>query len=245
MSHQCSVCSEECIAMCPFCKAYVCPSAYGLYRNCGNTHEMTCEGARKTREVVKKVEQKPDDGKFDLAEAEELAERLKLRLAPFCKRIEIAGSIRRKVKRVGDIEVVAIPKFEKVQDIFGPVDESTANRLWENLDHIVYARDDVEYVKAGEKYRQLIVKMKGNRKIKVDLFTCEPGNWGWIFLVRTGSADFSHGMASKLNRKGYTSREGWIRKIDSVRTSLDTPDEESVFKLVGESFVSPEKRDWK
>ena len=36
----------------------------------------------------------------------EIAEKTKAQLAPYCERIEIAGSIRRKKPDVGDIEIV-------------------------------------------------------------------------------------------------------------------------------------------
>ncbi len=52
-----------------------------------------------------------------LDKALEIAERTKKLLAPYCERIEIAGSIRRKKPEVKDIELVAIPKLEN-QSIF-------------------------------------------------------------------------------------------------------------------------------
>jgi len=48
--------------------------------------------------------------RMKLEEAQVIAEKTKALLAPYCERIEIAGSIRRKKPDVGDIELVAIPK---------------------------------------------------------------------------------------------------------------------------------------
>ena len=45
-----------------------------------------------------------------LSEALPIAEKLKAELAPFCSRIEIAGSIRRKKPEVKDIEIVCVLK---------------------------------------------------------------------------------------------------------------------------------------
>ncbi len=47
---------------------------------------------------------------MQLDKALEIAEKTKELLAPYCERIEIAGSIRRKKPEVKDIELVAIPK---------------------------------------------------------------------------------------------------------------------------------------
>ena len=44
-------------------------------------------------------------------------------LADACDRLEIAGSIRREKKEVGDIEIVAIPI--RPVDMFGDVDDGT------------------------------------------------------------------------------------------------------------------------
>ena len=45
-----------------------------------------------------------------LAKARGFAQIIAARLAPYCERIEIAGSIRRKRETVGDIELVAISR---------------------------------------------------------------------------------------------------------------------------------------
>jgi hypothetical protein len=50
-------------------------------------------------------------------------------LAPCCARIQVAGSVRRRKEVVGDIEVVAIPRYVPA-GLFG---DCTANLLWEHL----------------------------------------------------------------------------------------------------------------
>jgi DNA polymerase/3'-5' exonuclease PolX len=47
---------------------------------------------------------------MDGAQALAIAERTRAALAPYCDRIEIAGSIRRRNPSVKDIELVAIPR---------------------------------------------------------------------------------------------------------------------------------------
>lgn len=42
-------------------------------------------------------------------------------LAPYCDRIQVAGSVRRLRPEVGDLEVVCIPALIPVRDMFGPV----------------------------------------------------------------------------------------------------------------------------
>lgn len=59
--------------------------------------------------------------KVELAAARRMADRLLALLAPACERIAIAGSIRRGVPLVGDIEIVAMPRVttEPAGDLWG------------------------------------------------------------------------------------------------------------------------------
>ena len=175
-----------------------------------------------------------------MAEAMGVAEELAGWLRPACGRLEIAGSLRRRRPDVGDIELVAVPQFELEKakfsvDLFGVTNEGPGafmtNQLWKATDAL-----GVAYAKRGDKYRQFLY-----RDIQVDFFTATPENWGWQFLVRTGSADFSHDTALRLNKIGYSSKDGTIfRVFDGV--SISTPEEEDVFRLLGRVWVPPEDR---
>ncbi len=47
-----------------------------------------------------------------LADAERIVAAIVAGLAPVCTRIQVAGSVRRRKDVVGDIELVAIPRYE-------------------------------------------------------------------------------------------------------------------------------------
>lgn len=164
-----------------------------------------------------------------------MADELVAILAPGCHRIEVAGSVRRNKETCGDIELVAIPRVTEVsRDLFGVVDRSR-NELWSLLD-AMSTRKEIIYQKCGDRYRKFEY-----REVSVDLFTAKEETWGWIFLMRTGSSDFSYRMAMSLNRHGYTSHDGaiCIQHSDHV---VRTPDEESVFALTDRPFVEPSLR---
>lgn len=110
------------------------------------------------------------------------------RLTDACHRIEIAGSLRRGVPMVGDIEIVAVPKLER--DLFG-VPTSISE-----VDHLL-ASWPVQLLKNGPKYKQFSFVGSAGNTYTVDLFLQpEPATWGVNFLARTGSADFSHKMVT-------------------------------------------------
>lgn len=161
---------------------------------------------------------------MELTAALAIAERIKAELAPHCERIEIAGSIRRKKPQVKDIELVAIPKpYDTGLFISGVA--AVVNK-WEKV--------------KGElpcKYTQRILP----EGIKLDLFFAEPGNWGLIYAIRTGSADFSHKvLASRWVERGYHSHEGYLHYKGKQYPCYEEAD---LFQRIGLPFIEPEKRE--
>ena len=172
-----------------------------------------------------------------LETARPYAEALRELLAPHCERIEIAGSVRRCKPEVGDIELVAIPKLVPALDLFA---DAPAVRSPHFADAVLM----MGTIEAGNPTTGKYVKiMAGDENpIQIDLFCAVPENWGWIFALRTGSADFSHRVfAAGLNRVGLTSRDGMIQSITTDRP-VHCREERDLFALIGVPFVEPERR---
>jgi DNA polymerase/3'-5' exonuclease PolX len=164
-----------------------------------------------------------------LHEALPLAQRLKDVLAPFCDRIEIAGSIRRQKPEVKDIEIVCIPK-QVVVDMFG-----SATEAHPEFCRIVNALEKVKGEPTG-RYTQRVLP----EGIKADIFMCTRENWGLIYAVRTGSADFSaYVLGAAWVKNGYRSEGGYLTR-DGERVAVF--EEEDLFALLQLDFVPPEER---
>jgi DNA polymerase/3'-5' exonuclease PolX len=153
----------------------------------------------------------------------EIAEKVKQLLEPHCERIEIAGSIRRKKPMVKDIEIVAIPK---------PYDTG----LFENgIASIVNQWQKVK----GElpcKYTQRILP----DGIKLDLFFATKENWGYVYAIRTGSAEFSHEiLATEWVKRGYKGIDGYLTR-DGKRIAIY--EEVDLFNRLQIPFREPEFR---
>jgi len=129
---------------------------------------------------------------MELKQAQEIANELKLLLSPYCEKIEIAGSIRRKKEFVKDIEIVCIPKRDSIKDLFGSEIE-TIHSFHAVLSKFVINKGNIR----NGKYIQF-----QTQGINVDLFTATKENFGLTLAVRTGSANFSHMVLAK----------GWVRK---------------------------------
>lgn len=160
---------------------------------------------------------------MDFISALDIAQKYKSLLAPHCERIEIAGSIRRKKQIIGDIEIVAIPLPYEI-GLFESGIAKVVNQLKKNK-----RRAPVQVHSA--------VLPEG---IKLDLFFAEKGNWGLIYAIRTGSAEYSHQvLASTWSKQGYESKNGYLTKNGKEIAILE---EEHLFQLLNLPFVKPEKR---
>lgn len=166
---------------------------------------------------------------MNLLQAQTIAERLKAELAPYCERIEIAGSIRRQKAEVKDIELVVIPK-RVVADMFG-----TATEPHPDFCRIINALEKVKGEPTG-KYTQRILP----EGIKVDIFIADADNWGLIYAIRTGSADFSYKiLGGAWVRCGYKSVNGYLMSGD---TRVPVREEAELFALLRLPFTPPEER---
>ena len=161
---------------------------------------------------------------MNLKTAQTLANRVLQLLEPHCERIEIAGSIRRKKAECGDIEIVCIPKPYEV-GLFASGVALVINN-WHKV--------------KGElpcKYTQRI--LPGGATL--DIFFAEPDNWGYIFAIRTGSADYSYKvLASRWKQFGYHGKEGMLHDADN--NPVPIREEIELFNLLNLNYLDPEKR---
>ncbi len=144
-------------------------------------------------------------------------------LKPHCNRIAIAGSIRRMKPEVKDIEIVAIPKPYETGLFESGI--ATIVNQWVKV--------------KGElpcKYTQRVLP----EGIKLDLFFAVPGNWGLIYAIRTGSAEYSHKvLANGWVKRGYKSENGYLTANGK---QILIPEEEDLFKRIGLPFIDPQYR---
>lgn len=183
-----------------------------------------------------------------LEDAEPLATRLRNLLAPYCERVEIAGSIRRK-KREGikDIELVAIPKFGADRCVMFAETAEPVSLLDQYLERVVtdpsetgLSKDLLRPPHWGPKSKRL--RFQG---VAVDLFiVLAPAQWGVIFLIRTGPSDFSRRFVTSRNAEGmkpdtYDIINGHVERAGKT---IDTPEEIDLLRLWGENWIEPSQR---
>ena len=152
-------------------------------------------------------------------------------LEPFCERIEIAGSVRRLKPDVHDIELCAIPKMQPGNTLFGDLVSALAAFDYGQLGHVI---------KGGQRYVQVAL----HEGINLDLFVVlPPAQWGVIFTLRTGPADFSTRCVTQRRKGGLLPsylqvKDGTVRYA-STGEVIPTPEEEDFFRVLGILPVDP------
>lgn len=147
------------------------------------------------------------------AEALKDAEALRAMFPADCyERWEFAGSLRRGRPEVGDVEHVIIPRAGQVRgdDLFA--EPQTVNLLFHHLDALVKGGEVTKHIygttgfRWGEKYRGV-----DYRGFNHELFCADADNFGCIYTIRTGPAEFSQRLVTMMKQRGmYRQQDGYV-----------------------------------
>jgi DNA polymerase/3'-5' exonuclease PolX len=125
---------------------------------------------------------------------------------------------------VSDIEIVAIPLPYKV-GLFEEGIASVVNK-WEKIRGVL----PCEYT------RRILPE-----GIELDLFLVNKENWGYQFMLRTGSGDFNQRvLLTSLKSRGYECDGGYVW-LDGEK--CETGEEKDLFRMMGIPYIEPEKRE--
>ena len=159
----------------------------------------------------------------------------------------IAGSIRRKKETVGDIEIVIEPTSKA----------ALLNRLdvmlnMGTIDQALYGEKEVP--RWGDTYRGLLFM-----GWKIEIFTCDADNRGYITWLRTGSSDKNQYVVTKMKTGKYPVRfaDGYAWHVSYDRkhpmfdveagyaklNKLRVPDEVTVYHLLGMPMMPVTQRE--
>jgi DNA polymerase (family X) len=158
-----------------------------------------------------------------LSEAQQIASKVKEILSPFCSRIEIAGSIRRKKQTCHDIDIVCIPS---------------------NQGQFITALQSLGKINIGG---QKLIRCD-YQGISLDVYIATPETWATLLLIRTGSKEHNVKLCSLAKRKGmklHADGSGLFMLTDremmpEERIAGNT--EESIFKALDLPYLKPEER---
>lgn len=168
---------------------------------------------------------------MDYIEARQLAERVCHQLVPYCEKIRICGSIRRRKAECHDIDIVTLPKTEPVKDLFGFV---TGHQRLKGFIDTINQWEKLKGDPTG-KYTQRLFEGR-----KLEIAIASPINYGNLVLIRTGNSDFSHMVMTATLKRGFQQKDGFLWRDNKI---IPVHEEDEYFKIIGIPFVAPEFRD--
>jgi len=149
-------------------------------------------------------------GSFVLKLARELVKELR----PYCKKIQIAGSIRRKEENPVDIDIVLIPKDK--------------DKLEE------FMKKKGRFVQGGE--HESTFRVNG---VKVELYYTVPKEFGATLLAYSSKTGSSIGLRVVAKKKGFKLSQHGLFK-DGKYVAGKT--EKEIYKALGRPWKAPEDR---
>lgn len=172
-------------------------------------------------------------------EAYPIARRLLSQLAPDCHQAKIAGSLRRGIADVGDIEIIVQPTL--ATDLFSQPDPLQYCALDATLDCLSRSGTLGQAIKGGQRYKQFALP----QGINLDLFIVRPpAQWGVIFALRTGPESFSQWIVTKRKKGGAlpshlkVKKGGVYYKDDLLPMATET----AFFTTLGLDWIEPSRR---
>jgi len=147
-----------------------------------------------------------------------LANKIVKSLRPFCSRIRLVGSIRRKEKNPVDIDIALIPKSEKDKD-------KIENTL----------KEEGRFVQGGEK--RATFRIKG---VKVELYYTNKEEWGATLLAYSSEFGAGIGLRMVAKRKGFKLSQHGLFTKSGRRIAGRT--EEQIYHALGRKYKEPRNR---
>ena len=164
-------------------------------------------------------------------------------LAPFCERIEIAGSLRRRKAEVSDIEVIFVPRISQRPDgLFGTKSYSMADEKIEQMVSggiIAKRRKSDESFTWGEKNKLAVHIASG---IPIDFFATSSENWWVSLVIRTGSKENNLKLTNGAIRRGGSLNAYGCGVTWNDGSVTAAKSEREVFELCGVDYVEPNMR---
>ena len=167
-----------------------------------------------------------------LAEASKIAVAICYKLQPYCDKINIVGSIRRKKPDPKDIEIICLAKTEATTDLFGE-----PSGVVKNADFIKLVLGLGEIVKGLPTGKMMQIKLPEG--IMLDLFMPDGFDYYRQYAIRTGSADYAFKViANGWKKIGWCGSDKGLRKISDC-IEMKAADGKSKWKCVNEKAEIP------
>jgi len=156
-------------------------------------------------------------GKIALERAQKVADAVVKRLSPYCQRIEIAGSIRRRKRWVNDIDLVLVLKDP-----------------WDFHAELM----KIGQIKmSGKKIMRVMVG-----STQVDIYVADEETWSTLLLIRTGSKENNIRLCSRAKDLGWHLAASGDGLFNEKEERIAGDSEISIYNALGLPYQRPEER---
>ncbi len=198
----------------------------------GELSKLPGLGKKSVENIKKSLEWKEKfDERCRLDEATHIAESIinSLKDLEGVEKIEIAGSLRRSLETIGDIDILIAAKNKYIPNLFEAF--TTHERVTEIL---------------GKGETKSSVRTKEGRQI--DLRIVEPKHFAAALMYFTGSKEHNVVMRSRARERGMALNEYGVFDLNNAgETNMDAPHsfktEADIYKLMDLNFIPPELRE--
>lgn len=161
-----------------------------------------------------------------LKQARQIAVEICYRLQPYCDRINIAGSIRRRKPEVKDIEIIVQPQAVPIIDLFENIIGS------QRSPEFICIVNGLGIIIKGKASDGKMMQIELREKVMLDLFIPDDFDYYRQFAIRTGSANYSQSVIAKgWVERGWCGSDKGLRKINDCE-GVKQPDGTRKWKCV-------------
>jgi len=154
---------------------------------------------------------------MELEKAKAIANEVVTKLAPYCTKIEAAGSIRRRKPLPADIDIVLIP-----------------TDLW-NLTREIKALGPA--MVSGDKLKRI-----NYNGVQVDLYFATPETWATLLLIRTGSKENNIRLCTLAKKRGWHLAANGDGLFNEHGQRVAGDSEKSIYEALGVPYQEPWQR---
>lgn len=171
---------------------------------------------------------------MNLAAANELGLRVIDALQPFCRRIMVAGSVRRERAHVNDLDVVLISAGLDATNLI-------MERIEQNWDLVTGRRPNPQNVIFRSRKSGFQLDLFFAHPGVEDLYEKIPSNWGAVLLCRTGSKFHNQQLCQHAIGRGlkFAPLRGVMRGEEIIASET----EEAIYEALGVPFIDPTDRE--
>ena len=157
---------------------------------------------------------------MELESAKKIADVVIKRLSPYCQRIEVAGSIRRRKAIVHDIYIVLIP-----------------SDAWNLEGEVLALARPFQPKLSGEKLKRFDCN-----GAQVDLYYADEKTWATLLLIRTGSKENNIRLCSRAKEIGWHLAASGDGLFNETGKRIAGDSELSIYNALGLRWQEPEER---